>query len=246
MIVSTLMWVLPGSAFAEVEWTIAPYLWGSSVGLDVTIDGDPTIGTDVPFKDLVDKVDMAFMGHFEGRSEKFGGYIDTIYLDLSDSTVVSPGPGGPVLPDLDVDIGLTLKIFEAADLYRIGNVEPGTTEVDIILGARQLDVDMSLVATPLTPPGAEPLTEDLGTSETDIFGGFRILGMINDRWGYNLRADYATGGTEGTINTHAMVGYTFGQTGLFTLTGGYRYMKIKCASLWIGKEIWSEIHKIRR
>jgi len=48
----------------DVDWTIAPYLWASDVGLDVFVDNDPVIGTDVPFNDLVDKLDGAFMGQF--------------------------------------------------------------------------------------------------------------------------------------------------------------------------------------
>jgi hypothetical protein len=55
----------------------------------------------------------------------------------------------------------------------------------------------------------------------------RLVGEFSERWHYKLRADIAGGGTEGTINGLAAVGYTFGQTGLFSLDLGYRYMNIE-------------------
>ena len=77
--------LLPQRSNAEgIDWTIAPYFWGSGVGLDVTINDDPVIGTDVPLSDLIDKLDGVFMGHFEGRGERFGVFVDTIYLSLAD------------------------------------------------------------------------------------------------------------------------------------------------------------------
>jgi len=46
--------LLPQRSNAEgIDWTIAPYFWGSGVGLDVTINDDPVIGTDVPLSDLI-------------------------------------------------------------------------------------------------------------------------------------------------------------------------------------------------
>ena len=45
-----------------------------------------------------------------------------------------------------------------------------------------------------------------------------------------MRADIAGGGTEGTINGLAAVGYAFGQSGLFSLDLGYRYMNIELKS----------------
>lgn len=52
---------------AEREWTVAPYLWASSVGLDLSVAGETSIGGDAAFSDLLDKVDTAFMGRLESR-----------------------------------------------------------------------------------------------------------------------------------------------------------------------------------
>ena len=118
--------LLPQQSNADgIDWTIAPYFWGSGVGLDVTVNSDPIIGTDVPLSDLIDKLDGVFMGHFEGRGERFGAFVDTIYLSLADSNVIPIGPGGPILGDVITDMKMTLKLYELGGVYRIGKDDPG-------------------------------------------------------------------------------------------------------------------------
>jgi len=219
--------LLPQQSNAEgIDWTIAPYFWGSSVGLDVTINDDPVIGTDVPLSDLLDKQDGVFMGHFEGRGERFGLFVDTIYLSLADSNVIPIGPGGPILGDLTTDMKMTLKLYELGGVYRIGKEDPGSMAFDILLGARLVDVDQTLDLT-LPGPGATPVNLSIATSETDVFFGGRLVGMFTDKWHYKARADFGGGGTDGTFNILGAVGYTFGETGLFSLDLGYRYMTIE-------------------
>ena len=54
-----------------------------------------------------------------------------------------------------------------------------------------------------------------------------MFGKFTDKWHYKARADIGGGGTSGTFNIFGSVGYTFGQTVLFSLDLGYRYMTIK-------------------
>lgn len=209
------------------EWTVAPYLWGSDVGLDIKLgDNGAGGGTDIPVSDLLDKLDTAFMGHFEGRGDKWGGFFDVIYLDLSDSKTIDLGPGGPILGELDVGVGLTMGLYELGGLYRIGERAPGSAEFDILFGVRQVELEQVFDIDP-EDPLLEASKEIVDVSETDVFLGGRILGAFNDRWGYNLRADYSAGGTDGIVNVFGAVSYTFGQTGLFSMDLGYRYMKMK-------------------
>ena len=46
------------------EWTLGAYLWMSDVSLDKTVVGNPALGADTPFSDLVDKREGAFQVHF--------------------------------------------------------------------------------------------------------------------------------------------------------------------------------------
>ena len=61
------------------------------------------------------------------------------------------------------------------------------------------------------------------------------------KWCYGARADIGGGGTDGTFNALAAIGYTFGETGLFSLDLGYRYMTIKLENNQDGTNIESEI-----
>ena len=218
--------LLPQQSNADgVDWTVAPYLWGSGVELDVMVNNDPVLGTEMPLSDLLDKQDGVFMGHFEGRGERFGAFVDTIYVSLADSNVIPIGPGGPILGDLITDMTMTLKLYELGGVYRIGNDSPGSTAFDILLGARLVDVDQNLDLI-LPGPAATPLNLSIAVSETDVFFGGRLVGKFTDKWHYKARADIGGGGTDGTFNILGAVGYSFGETGLFSLDLGYRYMTI--------------------
>jgi hypothetical protein len=210
----------------DLNWMIAPYLWASDVGLDLVVNNDPIIGTEVPFKEILDKLDSVFMGHFELSSDNFGAFLDTVYIGLADSAVIPFGPGGPILGDALVDTDLTMKLFELGVFYRMGSTDPGSTAFDIVGGVRLVDAEQNINII-LPGPGATPVDMNIDSSETDIFIGGRIVGTLSDKWHYTVRADYAGGGTEGTVNAIGAFGYTFGQSGLFSLDLGYRYMNIE-------------------
>jgi len=209
------------------EWTIAPYLWAADVTLDAQVN-DTSLGGEVDFADLLEKTDSVFMGHFEGRSDRWGGFFDVIYVDLSDSRTTELGPGGPLLGTASVDAGLKLNIYEAAIMYRFGNAEPGsgTYELDLFAGGRSVQVELTAdISIETALPELIEIGGTLDDSHTDFLIGGRLWGYFNQRWSWIVRGDYSAGGSEGIFNTHAMIGYTFGE-GLFTLTGGYRYMDL--------------------
>ena len=209
-----------------IDWTIAPYIWIPGIGVDTTVESDPILGPEVTLDDLIDKLDGVFMGHFEGRREHLALFVDMIYLSLADSNVFSIDPGGPIQGDLATDTSLTLKLYEFGGAYRMGSDDPGSPAFDILLGARVVDVDHN-IGLILPDPGMTPVTLSDSFSESDAFLGGRLVGKFSDKWNYNVRADIGGGGTSGTFNIFAAVGYSFGQTGLFSLDFGYRHMTIK-------------------
>lgn len=226
-VIITILAFAPQQSNAEgIEWTAAPYIWLPSITLDTTVESDPIIGPDVSLDGLIDKLDGVFMGHFEGRGERFGLFVDMIYLSLADSNVISIDAGGPILGDLTTDTNFTLKLYEIGGSYRIRNNNPGAAKIDILFGARAVDVEQNINLI-LPDPGATPLNLLNTVSESDAFIGGRLVGNLTDKWHYKARADIGGGGTSGTFNIFGSVGYTFGQTGLFSLDLGYRYMTIK-------------------
>lgn len=225
---------------ADIDWTIAPYFWGAGVTLDVAVNNNPVIGADASLSDLLDKLDSVFMGHFEGRGNKFGAFVDTIYMSLSDNNVISFGPGGPILGDLVIDTKLTLELYNIGGIYRVGNRTSDSAGFDVLFGARLVDVEQSLDAI-LPGPIAMPVNAQINVSETDVFLGGRVMGDFTDRWHYKVRADFSAGGTDGTFNMLGAIGYSFGDTGLFSLDVGYRYMAIKLKNDVSGTGIESDL-----
>lgn len=216
----------PGLAIAkEWEWTVAPYIWASDVGADMTVDGEPALGVTVPFSDLVDKLDTALMAHLEGRNGDYGFYLDMFIISLSDTSVTPIGPGGPILGDLTVNTRLDLNIYDVGAMRRWGSRESGSAVFDLMVGARVIDSDITLSGT-LPGPGMTPFSASIGPSETDMMIGGRLTGNFTPKWHWRLKGDFSFGGTEGTVNGLASIGYAFGQTGLFSLDLGYRYMSI--------------------
>jgi hypothetical protein len=222
---TSLLFLVAESASAEEwEWTIAPYIWASDVELDLAINGSPVLEGDISAKDLIDKTDAAFMGHFEGRKGHWGMYFDSIFLKLSDDTLIPVGPGGPILGDLGAEAGMKLKLYELAGVYRFGDLDAATS-FDLITGLRVVDLEVDVA---LTLPGPAMNRVEISTSptKTDLLIGGRLIGNFSERWHWVLRSDYSFGGTQGTFNAMALVGYTFGQSGLFSLDLGYRYMSL--------------------
>ena len=226
-VTSTISFVLatqPATA-QEWGWTAAPYIWAADVRMDLSLNGEPAIGVDVAFSDLVDKLDSAFMGHFEGRKGNWGFFVEVISISLRDGSVTPIGPGGPILGDLIVDSKLDMEVYEIGGMKRFSSPGSGNTVFDLLVGARMVDISVASNVT-LPDPGMTMVSVDAGPSETDMMVGGRLTGEFSQKWRWLLRGDFSFGGTEGTFNSLAAIGYRFGQSQLFSLNLGYRYMTL--------------------
>lgn len=75
-----LMVSVPGAAISqEVKSSMALYFWGAEVGGNTVRDND----IEIEFEDILDKLELAFMGTFEVRQGKWFLMTDAIYLDLT-------------------------------------------------------------------------------------------------------------------------------------------------------------------
>ena len=207
------------SAAEDWNWTLAPYLWASDTSLDVYVNDNNIIGGELDFSDLLDKLDAAFLIHFEGQRGRGGFFLDYIYMSLSDSTTVPPGV---VQPGADVDAGIDLGVLEAAAFFRPSGGENG---LDILLGVRSIDAELDLT---ITPPDPDP-SERLKGSETftDGFLGLRYGAPLGEKWFAILRGDVGSGDTELTWTASALFGRHFGENGQHNVLFGYRYMAIE-------------------
>ena len=209
------------SAAGNWDWTVALYLWGSDISLDMTVNGDPALGVDVAFGDLVDKLEMAGALHFEGQRGHWGFFTDIFYVDLASGRDIALPP--PLPGSVDASTGLTETIFEVAATYSPSGTTEGFT---LFGGVRVLDIDQVTVLR--FPLPSEPSVE-LGIAETIVDGmlGARYATSFSDRWGMVLRGDFSTGDSEIIWNGSGMLSIEFGKTGKYSGLLGYRYLAVE-------------------
>jgi hypothetical protein len=206
---------LPASqakAAGNWEWTLIPYLWATSVSMDMTVNNDPVLGGEASFGDLFDKVDYAGQVHFEGRRDKGGFLVDLTFIQMGKETTIQEGI------ELHPDIELT--ILEVGGFYRPSGASDG---FDWLFGVRMTDIDQEVQITLPLPP--QPSTQ-VGTSATlvDGFLGFRYFAPIAEKWRFGIRGDVGAGDSELTWNAIASFGYRFGRDQRYALLFGWRTM----------------------
>ena len=201
------------SAQQPGEWLVAPYLWASDVGWDISSRGDGTVA----FSDIVDKLDGAGLVRVEYARNKIGFTFDYVGMSLSDGRRFSTP--GPLPVDIDIRAGLDLTVFETGVFYRPSATDNG---VDIIGGIRYTDADSNLI---VTPANTQPERYDTGDSFTDIFVGARYLHRINETWDLSVRGDYGFGGSDGALNFLAGVGWR--SRGSFGMSLVYKYQSFE-------------------
>lgn len=209
-----MIWLfLAGNVFAQssdkVYWSITPYFWASDTKVDISLKGTSVAGVDIAFKDVLDKLDGAFQGHFEGGKGNWSAFTDVTFMSTSDSVqrtvlridtkskpsivdaVVAYWPGG---------VGSALNFFAGVrntgfdDRYRFYGPN------DALLGERKNDKDY-----------------------TDALLGLRYRIDLSQRWAILTRGDLSFGDSEGTWQLQGLLAYTVGQRQLNRLVFGYQY-----------------------
>lgn len=192
------------------QWLVAPYLWASDVGWDLSARGDGTVA----FSDLLNKIDGAGLIRIEYTRNKIGFTFDYIGMSLSDGRRFSTP--GPLPVDITVRAGLDLTVFESGVFYRPSATDNG---IDIIGGIRYTNTDSSLI---VTPANTQPQRFDTGDSFTDIYVGARYLHRLTESWDFSVRGDYGFGGSDGALNFAAGVGWR--SRGTFGMSLVYRHL----------------------
>ena len=201
------------SAYADddgTEWLVAPYAWVPDISLEQT-PGDG--GGNISGRDLLDKTDAVGMIRIEAAKNRWGLTLDYIFLDLSETRVISaPGPFLPI--SVSVVGQLDLTVFELGGVYRPSGEDTG---IQFLAGYRGISSDTTVL---VTPGGGLTQRVDTDAGLSDVFLGARYLYRY-DRWDFSLRGDYSFGESEGVLNVLGSVGFRFND--LFALQGGYRH-----------------------
>lgn len=192
------------------DWVVAPYIWAAGVSTDLNTKEPPT-ATDTEFKNIVDKIDGAFLLHVEGQGDDFGVFADVVYLGLQDH---HDHPRFRTQTDLDS------TLFEAAAVW---NPADGRfTGLDVFAGLRYIDVDLKVQIDPANPIFDTAVFHE-NESYSDFMVGVRYNWKLSERWGMTLRGDGSFGETDGTWNVSGTVQYHM-KRGEWIF--GYRYLEV--------------------
>jgi hypothetical protein len=208
------------------EWTLIPYAWASDIGVDLFVNDDPVVGADIGFDDILDNLDFAAQIHFEGRRDKGGFFLDLTYLDLGSSQTTGARP--PLPGGTEIRSDLRTMLFEAAGFYRPSGSTHG---LDILLGVRVLDMDLTADFTlPLPPP--LNVTRQINPSDTftDGFVGLRYTMPFAERWMLVGRGDVGAGDSELAWNSSLSLGYLVGKKRQNFVMVGYRHLDLEFKS----------------
>jgi len=204
--------VIAADSSSAEEWKFdaAIYMWGAS--MNVKPEGGDSIH--ISFNDILDNLDMTFMGMLGARKGKWSMFADAIYMDLSDDQSGSAKIiNRPV--NAKINVGMKAWIVTAAGGYNL--VDNGKYSLDLVGGTRYLNVNL-------------PLKFKIGqfsaktTPSTDLWDG--IIGVrgevdLADNWYLNYYADGGTGGSASTWQGLAGLNYQFKK---FDAGFGYRYL----------------------
>jgi hypothetical protein len=194
------------------EFDAAIYMWGAS--MDITPQGSDTIK--ISFNEILDNLDMTFMGMFGARKDKWSLLADAIYMDLADTKKGARKILNRTI-NTKVDVQMEAWILTAAGGYNL--IDTGKYSLDLLAGGRYISVDL-------------PLKIDVGPAQRKaspsghIWSG--IIGVrgeadLSDKWYLNYYLD-AGAGQESTNTWQALVGLGY-QFRKFDAGFGYRYLK---------------------
>jgi hypothetical protein len=131
--------LLPLSSSADDAWEfrVTPYLWFAGVKGDVaTIPGYPPAPIDIPSSDALKDTEASFMGVFEAKKGRHGGFLDILYTDVQSDLYNAPA------------LNLTLKSTSKNTLATLGYgyelYNDNRSSVDLLAGVRYWKVDSTL------------------------------------------------------------------------------------------------------
>ena len=239
LLLATALSVTASAAGGSDQWEYEAmiYLWGAGMDATTQTGGD----IDISFSDILDDLDLTFMGTFGARKGKWSLLADTVYLDISQDgggSETIPILGGAVDITRNVDVDIEMKAFLATfgAGYNVVNNERVT--LDLVGGARYfwVEVDQKL---DLSRKGVILQTSrqvKVSDSQNVWDGIIGVRGKINlnDNWYMHYYADVGTGESQSTWQAMAGVGCTF-KWGDVLLA--YRYLDYEFDSDFLIEEI---------
>ncbi|MHC4075195.1 MAG: hypothetical protein ACYSRZ_02105, partial [Planctomycetota bacterium] len=170
----------------DIQFT--PYFWAAELKGDATLRGR-TGPVDVSFSDLLDNLDIAFMGRLEAWDGKWGLFLDGLYMDLGAEFST---PQGLVSADIDVkmtmlEFGIGHRLLETT----VGQDNNQKLLFDLLGGGRYINLEGEVDIVPGGPLGVLPgRTFGRRGEWVDPIVGGRLRWDINDKLATAVRFDF--------------------------------------------------------
>lgn len=209
------------------QWNIefTPYFWMAEIDGDATLRGR-TGPVEASFSDLLDKLDIAFMGRLEAWNGEWGLFLDGLYMDLGAEFST---PQGLISADVDVkmtilEFGLGYHLWET----QVGKEGSQRLSFDLLGGGRYINLEGEVDIVPNGPLGVLPGRTFRGRQEwVDPIIGGRLKWDIDEKLAAAVRFDFGgfdIGGSNLTWNLVAGIDYKLKEN--MSLKAGYRILDI--------------------
>ena len=235
--------LMPAAASAQASepWQFGASIYGWFPSLKGTTTFPPPPGggsggsssdVTVDAADIIDALKFVFMGSFEARKGRWGGFSDLIYMDLGQTKSQTRDflLGNQQVPaDVNGSVTYDMKsyVWTLAGEYRA--VAEPSLEVDTFLGARMIDVTQTVNYSLSGNVGPIALPDRSGNRKVSLNNWDGIVGVKGrysfgaDRsWFVPYYADIGAGQSDLTYQLMTGVGYSFkwGE-----MVAAWRYLK---------------------
>jgi hypothetical protein len=202
------------------QYDAAIYLWLPAIGGETSFpanSGGSSI--DVSGEDVLDALEMAFMGTISAKKGQWGLWSDLVYADFGadkngsrDFSIGNEQIPANVNANLKYDI--TTWIWTVAGTYEL--VKKPNYTLDVLAGARYLDVSQTLDWSingdiSSLPPVSREGSAEVSSSLWDGIVGVKGVADLGDdhKWFIPYYLDVGTGQSDLTWQVNAGIGYRF-------------------------------------
>jgi len=205
------------------DWTFtaAAYLWGSGISGKSGILGLPPQEVDLTFGDVLENLDMAFMGFGQARKGPFVLGLDVDYSKLSAKVDNPRVAEKPLISSIDAET--TLWMVTGFGGYSV--IDNDTVKVDLIGGARFWSVDVGLKANSEWS-AIDGRSVDDDASWVDPLAGITLNADLTESIyvsGWGMIGGFGVG-SDMMWDVMGGAGYRF--TDHFSVFGGYRAVSV--------------------
>lgn len=211
--------VLPATALAaehDGQWRVGAeiYLWGADTEISTAAGQE----VDASFNDVIDNLEMAFMGALVARKDSWSWFGDVMYVGIDGSnTVPATIPGVPDPIDASVRLEQDAWIVTAGGGYELSSTSD--SNVDFVAGIRYFDL-----STDVTVDLGGGMAGSVRDSSDVLDGVVGIKGRtgLAHKWTLGYYADVGTGQSDLTYQALIDFNYAYSKV---ALGFGYRFLK---------------------